>query len=312
MSTRWIWVLSFSVATVSGLQACGSDGGGGRIKPDNDGSAGDDGTGGKSTGGRSGMGGSSGAGGMMLACNTAPCDQQLAGISGLLGTFGGAVPITIKSCCVNATTCGIDTSGVGALLGGIMLPGCIDPNGIINMPPNMTCDATPAAGVAVTDAGVIRVPGTDPDVQLDKACPCIAPVDQSTMPPATAFTMPGCCRPNGTCGGSTHTLQGAGTDVALACTSYQEIGMAAALQFGTNVTVPADPMTRCNYTLGTKTPGVPDSGVPDAATPIPDAATPVPDASKPVPDASKPGQPDGGKPAEAGISDAAPSGATTG
>ena len=317
MSTRWIWVLGFSVATVSGLQACGSDGGG-RVKPDNDGSAGEEGTGGKSTGGRGGTGGSSGAGGMMLACNTAPCDQQVSAVSGLLGAFGGG--ITIKSCCVNATTCGIDTSGLGALLGGIMLPGCIDPSGILNMPPGMTCNTTPAAGITV-DGGVISVPGTDPDIQLDSACGCIAPVDQSTMPPSTAFSLPGCCRPDGTCGGSTHTLVGAGSSVALACVSYQDVTMASAIQFGTSVTVPADPMTRCKYTLGTKTPGVPDAStpVPDASTPVPDASKPIPDASKPVPDASKPvldgsrpGQPDTGKRPDAGISDATSSGGTTG
>src|SRR5262245_32504358 len=127
MRTRWMWVLGFSVATVSGLQACGSSDGGAKVVDQDDGSAGNDGTGGRrSSGGSSGAGGASGAGtgGVMGKCNTAPCDAQFAALGGLLGGLGGN--IMIKSCCVNDTTCGVDASAFGALLGGLNL-GCIDP-----------------------------------------------------------------------------------------------------------------------------------------------------------------------------------------
>lgn len=304
MRTRWMWVLGLSVATLSGLQGCGSDGGASAVDKD-DGSAGNDGTGARSSGGRGGMGGAAGAGGMMPACNTAPCDQQFAGLQGLVGMLGGG--IMLKSCCVNATTCGIDTSAFGALLGGIMLPGCVDPSTFLMPPPAASsCDmAVPPASVKVLDGGVIPVPEGQPDIQLDKTCPCLAPVDQSVTPPAPAFSLPGCCRPNGTCGGSSHTLVGAGTTVDLACISYQDVASAAASSFGSSVVVPADPKIACKYTLPSKT--LPEAGVPDASTPTP---TPVPDASKP--DASKPGPSDSGKAPEAGTSDATPADATTG
>jgi hypothetical protein len=302
MRTRWMWVLGFSVATLSGLQACGSDGGA-RVRDKDDGSAGNDGTGARSSGGRGGAGGASGGagaggGGMMGKCNLAPCDQQFGALTGLLGGLGGN--IMIKSCCVNDTTCGVDASAFGALLGGVNL-GCIDPSTIFMQPPANSCD-TAVPVVPVLDGGVVRAPAGEPDVQLDKACPCIAPVNSSVTPPAPAFSMPGCCRPNGTCGGSSHTLQGAGTDIAVACVGYQEIATAAAMSFGASVVVPADPKTACKYTLPTKTPP-PEGGVPDAQPPVRDAST--------SDDGATPGRPDAGKTPEAGAPDPAPADANT-
>jgi hypothetical protein len=267
-----MWVLGLSVTTLSSLQACGSDGGG-RIRDKDDGSAGNDGTGARSSGGRSGTGGASGAsgaGGSTGACNLAACDQQLAPIQGLLGMFGGGA-ISLKSCCVNATTCGID---LGAIIG-TPGAGCVDPTTLI-MPP--------APGV---DSGA---PPTG--IQLDKSCPDIA---------NAAFDLPGCCRSNGLCGGSTHTVQGAGTDFPIACVSYDTAAMSAA-SANLGVVVPEDPNIHCKYTIGP--PDVPEAGVPDASPPAP-----VPDASPPapVPDASPPGRPDAGAtPDAAATRDAAP------
>jgi hypothetical protein len=176
--------------------------------------------------------------------------------------FGGGA-ISIKSCCVNATTCGIDLGALATIIGA-PAGGCIDPSTLIMPPPPVVDSGAPPTGI-----------------QLDKSCPDIA---------NAAFDLPGCCRPNGLCGGSTHTVQGAGTDFPIACVSYDTAAMSAA-SANLGVVVPEDPNIHCKYTIGP--PDVPEAGVPDASPPAP------------VPDASPPGRPDAGAADAATTKDAA-------
>src|SRR5882724_1169848 len=139
MRWRFMSVLGVSVATLAGVQACGSDGG---AKPSEhpDGSfvgeGGGAGAGGKSSGGSSGASGDAGGagtGGASIGCDTAPCDAQIAQLTSAISALGTAV--SIKSCCVNAMTCGIDTSAFASLLGGAgQLPPCLDPSAL-TLPP---------------------------------------------------------------------------------------------------------------------------------------------------------------------------------
>src|SRR5262249_48665632 len=146
MLARVMWVIGLSAVTFGTLQACGDDGSSAKHGGPDGSVGGSNGAGGKSSnGGKAGASGSSGAGGSAaLGCDTSSCDQQLAPLQGIIGTF-----IQLKSCCVSATKCGLDTSGIGALLGGagVMLPPCIDPSMLTGTP------TTPP--FTITDAGVI-------------------------------------------------------------------------------------------------------------------------------------------------------------
>jgi hypothetical protein len=276
MHWRFMWVLGVSVTTLAGVQACGSDGGA-KAADKPDGSATDEGgsagTGGSAAGGSSGTGGAggTGTGGAAAPCDTAPCDAQISQLTSAIGALGAA--FSIKSCCVNATTCGIDTSAFATLLGMGTLPPCLDPSAL-TLPPPTTTDSgtTTPPPITILDGGIIPVGNGGLPIQLDKSCPDIT---------SSRFNLPGCCQPSGKCGGSTHTLDGAGVGVALECLSYSAVTSAAQASFGAGVTIPDDPNISCKYTAG----GIPDSGTggtkPDAATgdggPLIDAG---PDATK--------------------------------
>jgi hypothetical protein len=136
----------------------------------------------------------------------------------------------------------------------------------------------------VPDSGVIPPEDGGSPVQLDKTCPDVTATG--------VFDLPGCCLPTGLCGGSTHTLCGAGVSVPVACVSYDDIAASAASSFGNTVTVPDDPNIKCRYTAGPTTPGVRDASADSHITPEPDAKPPVPDAAPPKPDAAPPKTPD--------------------
>jgi hypothetical protein len=285
MLARVMWVLGVSAVTLGAVQACGSDSGGGS-NPNGDASTGaKSGQGGKSAGGNAGAGGAgmSGAGGTgALGCDTAACDMQLAPIQQV---FGGL--FTLKSCCVSDTKCGIDTSAFGALLGGgAAIPPCIDPSALIGTVGDAAIPTGP--NITILDGGIIPVGGDGGlPIQLDKTCPAIS--SQGTVQGVpVSLNLPGCCRPEGFCGGSTHTLDGAGTTVPLACLSYDETAQAATDTFGDALVIPDDPRIRCNYTAVPPT-NPPDASVDAGATAKPDAATPHPDAAPTShPDAARP------------------------
>src|ERR1051325_7177179 len=210
MFARVMWVLGLSTVTLGAVQACGSDNGGAAKPNEHDASTGgSSGAGGKSSGGKAGMGGGGalgggGAGGTgMLGCDTSTCDMQLAPIQQALGGL-----FTLKSCCLSATACGIDTSVFSMFLGaGAMLPPCVDPNmltgGNVCPPP-----------VEVPDSGVFPAEdGGLPD-QLDKTCPHLTA--------AGYFDLPGCFLPTGTCGGSPDATCRAGVAGASAAGGHGE------------------------------------------------------------------------------------------
>jgi hypothetical protein len=235
-------LVAISVTALAGVPACASDSGSAaNTEPDASATGGHGGAKGGSTGGKggtSGAAGTSAGGSVSVGCDTSSCDQMVSGFA----MFG------IKSCCLSATKCGIDASGISSIFGGgAQMPACTDP-GAFTMPTTMP--------VKVLDGGIVPVDNGLP-IQLDSTCPDIAPQN--------AFDMPGCCRPDSnTCGGSTHTLAGAGDTVALRCVSYDDIASAAAAQFGNSVVVPDDPNSRCHYTAAPT--GTPDSGIPDGGT----------------------------------------------
>ncbi|HEX4337749.1 MAG TPA: hypothetical protein VH062_17680 [Polyangiaceae bacterium] len=272
------WVFGLSAAVLFSVNACSSD----ASSPPRDEPDAARGTGGKSsTGGAPGK--DAGTGGAAATCDTSSCDATVAQLSTLLGALGGG--ISVKSCCLTATTCGIDPTALGSLLGaGVQLPPCVDPSALM-IPTGPMVDAGPppvVTPIAVLDGGVIPVPDGGAPILLDPACPGIGITG--------VLDMPGCCRPSGTCGASTHTLAGAGTTVPLECASYDEVAASAAASLPGTV-IPDDPKLKCDYTLGHT--GGPDAGsdagsdagvvgTPDAAPPD---AGPVRDASLGVKDA---------------------------
>jgi hypothetical protein len=236
MLARAVWFIGMSMTVLAGVEACGSDASTPPQKDHEDAST--RGSGGSDAGGMvSASGGAAGQGGTPNVCDTSACEQQLGQLNMMLG---GAISFT--SCCVDATTCGIDLGALAGVLG-TGTQTCIDPSSL-TLPPSVT---TPP--ITELDGGIIPVPDGGQPILLDPACPTI-----------DVTGMPGCCRPSGTCGASTHTIPGAGTTVLLECASYDEIATSAAANLP-GVVIPDDPNIHCDYTLGHHPVPVP---VPDA------------------------------------------------
>lgn len=157
--------------------------------------AGSGGQGGGGTGGR-GTGGSTGVAGAgsteprdagTISCGSDACEARTARINAWVERQGVPGPEgDLVSCCASGNLCGVEPVNRS-------LP-CIDST-FLDRPT------------------VISVDG-GPDVHLNDGCSGIVVQE--------IITLPGCCRPDGTCGGSTHGLSTADT-IPVACVSAAEL-----------------------------------------------------------------------------------------
>jgi hypothetical protein len=199
------------------------------------------------TAGTGGSGGGGTGGGSALSCGGASCEG--------IDIMGFALP----ACCTESDTCGVDGSLAVAL--GLEL-GCVSFDEFGEMS-------------EVPEDGIIHGPNGE-IIVLDASCPGI-----SLTNPLLPIDLPGCCRPDNSCGGSTHDAQALPIgDVPFDCANHAEVQefISSIPTVGDFITVPADPGATCTYEG-------PDPVETDAGVPETDAGVPETDAGVPETDA---------------------------
>lgn len=220
------FVISGGIAV--GLEGCGSDDEGGSNANTMDASAGSGGAGGSTvTGGSGGAGGSSGAGGSGGAAPV--CDMEALGCMDFNLDLMG-MPLPLAACCVDANTCGNDVTLLESLAMQDIGAMCQDPEVALALQDRNTVDHG--------------------DIQIDPSCPDITIIDPPLIGTVTGdIPLPGCCKPDNTCGGSTTVLPVAVQNLVMPmCVNEAEINtFIGGLVMGYMIPVP-DALTSCTYT----------------------------------------------------------------
>ena len=227
-----VWVLGGTFATLLfAAQSCGSDDGGDSNANGPDASAGSGGSSGSTvtggSGGAGGAGGSSGAGGGSGAPPV--CDMEALGCMDFNLELMG-MPLPLAACCVDANTCGNDVTLLESLAMQDIGAMCQDPEEALALQDRNTVDHG--------------------DIQIDTSCPDITIIDPPLIGTVTGdIPLPGCCKPDNTCGGSTTVLPVAVQNLVMPmCVNEAGINtFIGGLVMGYMIPVP-DALTSCTYT----------------------------------------------------------------